>query len=99
MLVQGYPRGSWICTDNGLATLSPHSQTKSYQTEPGEKAADSVWLPGPEVCRKLEGSWPDCTRQRQNITLFTKGDEIWRCQANVLQTSGPGNQREPAGSV
>ena len=54
----------------GLATPSPDSQTKSCQTEPDEKVAGSVWLPGPKVCRKLEGKWPDCTRQRQNFTLF-----------------------------
>ena len=41
----------------GLATPSPDSQTKSYQTEPDEKAAGFVWLLGPEVCRKLEEGW------------------------------------------
>ena len=50
---------------NGLATPSPDSQTKSCQTERDEKVAGSVLLPG-----------LDCTRQRQNFTLFTKGDRI-----------------------
>ena len=87
----------------GLDTQSPDNQTKSCQTEPDEKVAGSVWLPGPKVCRKLEGSWPDCTRQCQNFTLFTKRDRIWCCLAqsgqfptNFLQTFGPGNQIEPA---
>ena len=31
-------------------------QNKWYQTEPDEKLAGSVWLTGPEVCRKLKGS-------------------------------------------
>ena len=44
---------------NGLATPSPDSQIKSYQTEPDEEVAGSVWLPGPEVGRKLEGSRTD----------------------------------------
>ena len=82
---------------------SPDSQTKSCQTEPDEKVAGSVWLPGPKVCRKLEGSWPDCTRQRQNFTLFTKRDWIWCCLAQsgqlpsiFLPIFGQGNQIEPA---
>ena len=90
-------------SNNGLATPSPDSQTKSCQTEPDEKVAGSVWLPGPEVWRKLEGSWPDCTRQRQNFTLITKRDRIWCCLAQsgqlpsiLLQIFGPGNQIEPA---
>ena len=46
------------------------ARQKLYQTEPDEKAAGSVWLPGPEVCRKLEGSWPDCIRQSQMKKLL-----------------------------
>ena len=80
---------------NGLATPSPDSQTKSCQTEPDEKVAGSVWLPGPKVCRKLEGSWPDCTRQHQNFTLFIIRDRIWCCLASFLQIFGQGNQIEP----
>ena len=49
------------------------------------KSCCSVWLPGPEVCRKLEGSWPDCTRQCQNFTLLTKRDWIWCCLAQSGQ--------------
>ena len=95
--------GDILTLPNGLATPSPDSQTKSCQTEPDEKVAGSVWLPGPEVWRKLEGSWPDCTRQRQNFTLITKRDRIWCCLAQsgqlpsiFLQIFGPGNQIEPA---
>ena len=36
-----------------------------HETEPEVKVAGSVWLPGPEVCRKLEGSWPDGAKQHQ----------------------------------
>ena len=43
----------------GLDTPSPDNQTKSCQTEPDEKVAGSVWLPGPKIGRKIEGSWPD----------------------------------------
>ena len=79
---------------------SPDSQKKSCQTEPEEKVAGSVWLPGPEVGRKLKGSWPDCTRQCQNFNLFTKieieSGVVWLNLAIFLQTSGPGNQIEPA---
>ena len=28
-----------------------------------QKMAGSIWLPAPELCRKLEASWPDCARQ------------------------------------
>ena len=41
---------------NGMVTPSPDSQTKSCQTVPDQKFAGSIWLPGPEVCRTLEGS-------------------------------------------
>ena len=78
----------------------PDIQTKFV---PDKKVAGSVWLPGPKVCRKLEGSWPDCTRQRQNFTLFTKRDRIWCCLAQsgqlpsiFLPIFGQGNQIEPA---
>ena len=97
---------TWKCSSvdsYGLATPSPDSQTKSCQTEPDEKVAGSVWLPGPKVCRKLEGSWPDCTRQHQNFTLFTKRDRIWCCLAQSGQLPSiflpifvTGNQIEPA---
>ena len=40
----------------GMVTPSPDSQTKSCQTVPDQKNAGSIWLLGPEVCRKLEGS-------------------------------------------
>ena len=73
------------------------------QTEPDEKVAGSVWLPGPEVCRKLQESCPDDARQHQNFPLFTKKDRIWCCLAqsgqllsSFLQTSGAGSQIEPA---
>ena len=72
---------------NWLRTSSPYNQTKSYLTEPDEKAAGSVWLPGPKVCRKLGGGWPDCTSQRENFSLFTKGDVIWCCLACGMATS------------
>ena len=90
---------------NGLATPCPDSLKKSYQTEPAEKVPGSVWLPRPKVCRKLEGSWPDCTRQRQNLTLFTKRERIWCCcclassgqlPSIFLSIIGPENQIEPA---
>ena len=80
----------------GQATPSPDSQLKSYP-------AGYVWIPGPEVCRKLAGSTrTDCTKQRQNFTLFTKGDIIWCCLAQsgqlpsiFLPIFGQGNQIEP----
>ena len=72
------------------------------QTEPDKKIAGSSWLPGPEVCRKLKVSWPDCARQHQNFPLFTKENIIWCCLAqsghlplSFRQTSGPGSQTEP----
>ena len=63
------------------------SQTKSSQTEPDQIMAGSIWLPAPEVCRKLEGSDPDCARQHQNFPLFTKKDGIWCCLASLFQVS------------
>ena len=46
------------------------SQTKSSQTEPDQKMAGSIWLPAPEVCRKLETSWPDWARQHQILSFL-----------------------------
>ena len=61
------------------------AQTKSYQTEPDEKAAGSIWLPGPEICRKLEGSWPQTApelhfvyKRRRNMVL---SNSIWPINA------------------
>ena len=79
---QTHRNSSWKFVMNVLATPS---QTKSNQKEPDEKVTGSVWLPGPEVCRKLEGSWLDCTRQCQNFTLFTK---IMRQNLGSLAQSG-----------
>ena len=77
---------------DGLATSSPDSQTKSCQMEPDEKIAGSVWLPGPKVCRKLEGSWPDCTRQDSVRILLrlqkeTESGVVWLNLASFLQFS------------
>ena len=52
------------------------SQTKSSQTEQDQKMAGSIWLPGPEICRKLKGSWPDYARQHQKFPLCLKKDRI-----------------------
>ena len=68
----------------------PTSQTKSSQTEPDQKMAGSIWLPAPKVCRKLEGSGPDCARQHQKFPLFTKKTEsgvVWHNLANLFQVS------------
>ena len=47
---------------DGIVT-NYQSQTKLSQTEQDQNTAGSIWLPGPEVCRKLQGSGPDCARQ------------------------------------
>ena len=36
------------------ATSRPDCQTKSCQTEPDEKIAGSIWLPGPETAGNLK---------------------------------------------
>ena len=45
------------------------------QTEQDQNLAGSIWLPGREVCRKLQGSGPDCARQYWSFPLFTKQTE------------------------
>ena len=64
-----------------LATPRPRQPDKITPDGARQKIAGSIWFPGPEVCRKLEGNWPDCARQCQNFTLFTKRDRIWCCLA------------------
>lgn len=61
----------------------PDCQTKLCQTEPDEKVAGSIWLPGPEVCRKLEGSWLDCASQHRILSYFVNS------QSFVAWLSGP----------
>ena len=66
------------------------SKTKSSQTEPDQKMAGSIWLPGPEVYRKLQGSWPDYARQHQNVHLCIKktvSGVVWHNLANLFQVS------------
>ena len=48
----------------GMVTPRPDKPDKIV---PDQKMAGSIWLPAPEVCRKLETSWPDCARQHQNF--------------------------------
>ena len=81
--------------DETMPDEARRSQTK--------KMAGFIWLPAPEVCRKLQESCPDDARQHQNFPLFTKKDRIWCCLAqsgqlvsSFLQTSGAGSQIEPA---
>ena len=77
-----------------------HATTQAYLTEPDEKAAGSVWLPGPEVCRQLGGRvgqiLPDSARISLCLQKETESGVVWLNLANFLQTSGPGNQIEPA---
>ena len=45
----------------------------------------SIWLPGPEVCRKLQETCPDDARQHQNFPLFTlktQSGVLWHNLAN-----------------
>ena len=73
------------------AQTARQNHARRSQTEPDEKVAGSVWLPGPKVCRKLEGSWPDCItyqtaselyfvyKKRQNLVL---SGSIWPASFN-----------------
>ena len=78
------------------------SQTKSSQTEQDRKMAGSIWLPGPEVSRKLPELIRWCQTAPEFPFVYIK-DTIWCCLAEsgqlpsrFLQTSGAGSLIEPA---
>ena len=59
-----------------------------HETEPEVKVAGSVWLPGPEVCRKLEGQIePDCARISLYLQKETESSVVWVNLVSFLQYS------------